>query len=259
LFVTGSGAYLSDVIKSHLGRPTDGERPRLYHNEGGHFVDVARSVGLDRVWLPMGSNCGDLDNDGYLDFYLGTGNPSYAFLMPNVLMRNVGGLRFEDITTSSGTGHLQKGHGIAFADYDGDGDNDLFLECGGAVPGDRAHNALFQNPGHGRRWLRVKLVGTRSNRAAIGAKLRIDVTGSDGPRSIHRQIGPGSSFGNNPMAPTIGLGGAERIDRVEIRWPDGASQVVRDVPLDRSIEVVEGADGFAVHESRPRAKSMAAE
>ena len=78
----------------------------------------------------MGCNFGDLDNDGFLDMYLGTGRPSYLFLMPNVLFRNVGGRRFEDITAAAGTGHLQKGHGVAFADWDRDGDSDIFLEAG---------------------------------------------------------------------------------------------------------------------------------
>ena len=118
----------------------------------------------------MGSNFGDIDNDGFLDFYLGTGRPEYRYLVPNVLFHNVEGRRFEDVTTSSGTGHLQKGHGIAFADWDRDGDLDLFLESGGADPGDRAHNVLFQNPGHGNHWLTVRLVGTKTNRAAIGAE-----------------------------------------------------------------------------------------
>ena len=78
----------------------------------------------------------------------GTGRPDYSSLMPNVLYKNVEGKRFEDVTTSSGTGHLQKGHGVSFADWDDDGDLDLFVEVG-PVPGDRAHNLLFQNPGHG--------------------------------------------------------------------------------------------------------------
>ena len=83
---------------------------------------MTAEVGLDRVVLPMGSNFGDLDNDGFLDIYLGTGRPSYLYLMPNVLFRNDGGRRFEDITAATGTGHLQKGHGVAFADWDRDGD-----------------------------------------------------------------------------------------------------------------------------------------
>jgi FG-GAP-like repeat/ASPIC and UnbV len=253
LFVAGSNATLSDVIKSHLGLPTSGERPRLYHNEGdGRFVDVARTAGLDRVWLPMGCNFGDLDNDGFLDFYLGTGAPPYSFLIPNILIHNVGGRRFEDITTSSGTGHLQKGHGIAFADYDRDGDLDLFLECGGATPGDKAHEALFENPGHGGRWLTLKLIGTRSNRSALGARVRLTVDGPDGPRSVYRDITPGASFGNNPLTPTIGLGRAGPVADIEIIWPrDAVHQVARGVPLDRAVEITEGREGFRTLEWRP--------
>ena len=78
----------------------------------------------------------------------------------------------------SGTGHLQKGHGVSFADYDSDGDLDLFVELGGATPGDQGFNALFQNPGQGRHWLKVKLVGTRTNRAAIGASIQVDLNTS---------------------------------------------------------------------------------
>ena len=213
---------------------------------------MARSSGLDRVWLPMGSNFGDIDGDGFLDFYLGTGAPPYSYLMPNVLMHNLGGQSFEDVTVASGTGHLQKGHGVSFADWDRDGDVDLFLESGGATPGDKAHNVLFQNPGRGHRWLTLKLVGTRSNRAAIGARVRIDVSGPEGPRSIHRVIGGGSSFGNNPLTPTIGLGRAEAIAAVEITWPDGGTrQVVRDVPIDRAVEITEGKEGYRLLEWAP--------
>jgi hypothetical protein len=246
IFVTGSHATLSNVIKSHLGLPTSGERPRLYHNEGsGRFVDAARTAGLDRVWVPMGCNFGDIDNDGFLDFYLGTGAPPYSYLVPKILMHNVGGQRFEDVTTSSGTGHLQKGHGIAFADYDRDGDLDLFIELGGATPGDKAHNALFENPGHGNNWLTLKLLGTRSNRWGVGARVRVDVSGPSGPRSIYRDINTGASFGNNPLIPTIGVGRAAPIADVEITWPRGAvHQLVRGVPLNCAIEITEGHDGF---------------
>ena len=137
-------------------------RPRLYRNLGPDgFREVSREVGLDRPMAPMGCNFGDVDNDGFLDFYLGTGWFSYCGLVPNVLFKNVEGRRFEDVTTSTGTGHLQKGHGVSFADFDDDGDLDLFVETGGAVPGDRSYNQLFRNPGHGRHWLKVRLVGTQ--------------------------------------------------------------------------------------------------
>ena len=253
LWVNPYLSTLSDVIRDQLGRPTSGQRPRLYRNTGGpeRFRDVTAEVGLDRVVLPMGCNFGDLDNDGFLDMYLGTGKPSYSFLMPNVLFRNVGGQRFEDITAATGTGHLQKGHGVTFADWDRDGDADIFLEAGGAVPGDRAHNVLFENPGYGNHWLTIKLVGTRTNRAALGAKIRVDVQDAEGviaPR--HRTITAGSSFGGNPLACTVGLGKAKRIPAVEVYWPtSGTRQMFHDVPFDRSIEIIEGQSDFRVLEA----------
>jgi hypothetical protein len=255
LWVNPNRATLSEVIRDQLGRPTSGERPRLYRNVGGTepFRDVTAQVGLDRVVLPMGSNFGDLDNDGFLDIYLGTGRPSYSYLMPNVLFRNDGGRRFEDVTAATGTGHLQKGHGVAFADWDRDGDSDIFLEAGGAAPGDRAHNVLFQNAGSGNHWLTVKLVGTRTNRAALGAKIRLDLPGPDGAVvSRHRTITAGSSFGGNPLACTVGLGRAEAIRALEVSWPTSRTrQTFRDVPIDRSIEITEGRESFRILDAPP--------
>ena len=249
LFVTGFGAWLNDMVADRLGRPNEAERPRLYRNlGGGRFRDVAAEVGLDRVWLPMGSNFADFDNDGHLDIYLATGRPAYSNLVPNVLLRNVGGLRFEDVTTESGTGHLQKGHGVSFADHDGDGDLDLFVAVGGQTPGDRAHNVLFRNPGHGNHWLGLKLVGTKANRAAIGAKIRVDIASpGGGRRSIHRVIGGGSSFGGNSLAPTIGLGAAKSVEALTVSWPgSGTSQTFRGLAVDRSIEITEGGASYRV-------------
>ena len=149
------------------------EGTRLYRNLGGkRFQDVSKETGVDKVFATMGSNFADFDNDGYLDFYLATGEPSFATLVPNRMFKNVAGQRFAEITTTAGTGHLQKGHGVACGDWDRDGNVDLFVETGGAVPGDRYHNVLFQNPGHGNNWLTVKLVGQKTNRAAIGAASR---------------------------------------------------------------------------------------
>ncbi|QDV35098.1 CRTAC1 family protein [Tautonia plasticadhaerens] len=220
--------------------------PRLYRNNGdGTFTDLAPELGLDRVFLPMGSNFGDVDGDGYLDLYLATGRPGYSYLMPNVLLRNDRARRFVDATASSGTGHLQKGHGVSFADGDGDGDLDLFVQLGGAVPGDRSYNALFRNPGHGNRWVTLKLIGIRSNRSAIGARIRVDVREPGGStRSIHRLVSGGSSFGGNSLAQTIGLGDAEAIESVTIRWPIAGAepQVLRGVPIDQLTEIVEPAD-----------------
>jgi hypothetical protein len=248
LFVTGFGATMNDIIADRLGLPAKGDRPALYHNlGGGRFRNVAAEVALDHVWLPMGTNFADVDNDGFLDAYLGTGRPAYSILTPNVLLHNVEGRRFEDATTASRTGHLQKGHGVSFADFDGDGDLDLFVQTGGQVPGDRAYNVLYRNPGHGHHALRLKLIGTRSNRAAIGAKVRLDLRDADGRRrSIHRVIGGGSSFGGNCLSPPIGLGDAASIEALTVAWPGGASQTFRGLAPDRSIEITEASDSVRV-------------
>ena len=160
---------------------------------------VTKQAGVDGVYAPMGCNFADFDNDGWLDFYLGTGEPSLATLVPNRMFKNVAGARFADITGSSRTGHLQKGHGVACGDWDRDGDVDLFIEMGGAINGDKYHNVLFQNPGQGNHWLTVKLIGRKTNRAAIGARIKV-VTDGPQPRSIYRLVSSGSSFGANALA-----------------------------------------------------------
>ncbi|MCA1829048.1 MAG: FG-GAP-like repeat-containing protein [Myxococcales bacterium] len=119
IFVTGYFATLSDVAREVLGDKANarGERPRLYHNNrDGTFTDMSREAHLDQLLLTMGANFGDLDNDGYPDFYLGTGASILTALVPNRMFHNVEGRTFEDVTTSGGFGHLQKGHGVAFGD-----------------------------------------------------------------------------------------------------------------------------------------------
>jgi hypothetical protein len=104
--------------------PKNGER--LLRNRGdGTFSDVSAAAGLGFSASTMGANFGDLDNDGWAEVYLGTGNPDMRSLIPNRMIRNVGGQRFEDVTFGGGFGHLQKGHGVSFADLDGDGDLDV--------------------------------------------------------------------------------------------------------------------------------------
>jgi FG-GAP-like repeat/ASPIC and UnbV len=254
LFVNDYNASLADVVASYLGLATkDAGHPRLYRNLGPQgFQDVSTEVGLDRPIAAMGANFGDIDNDGYLDAYFGTGWLSYSGLVPNVLLRNVEGRQFVDITESSGTGHLQKGHGVAFGDWDCDGDQDLFVSLGGGYPGDQAYSALFQNPGHGRHYLKVRLIGKRTNRSALGAILTVQVKDpKGGVRSIHRVIGNNGSFGGNSLVETIGLGTATSVD-LTVRWPTSKStQSFRDIAADQAIEITEGAEPFKVLRQRP--------
>lgn len=221
LFVSGYEWDVRDVAADHLGLPAiRTEFDRIYRRTGsGRFEEIAGSLGLTRITQPMGANFGDIDNDGYLDFYLGTGYPAYEGLMPNLLFRNEGGRRFVDITTPAGVGHLQKGHGVAFLDMDHDGDQDLFVELGGAYAGDTYSNALFENSGTANNWIVVKLEGVESNRSAIGARIRVDIKDGDVSRSIYRWVNSGGSFGANPLRQHIGVGQASRIERLWIQWP----------------------------------------
>lgn len=243
---------LADVVKGLQGLPHKRHSNRLYRNLEGHgFQDVTKEAGLDVVFAAMGSNFGDFDNDGFLDMYLGTGEPDLATLIPNRMLRNVNGKRFADISASSGTGSLQKGHGVACGDWDRDGNLDIFIEMGGAVPGDKYHNILFQNPGQKNHWLTVKLVGVKSNRAAIGARIKI-VTSARVPLTIHRLVSSGSSFGANPLQQTIGLADASGIALLEIHWPtSGTTQTFRDLPVDQSIEISEFEETYRPLDWKP--------
>ena len=233
---------VASVAASYLDIPNRAELDHLYRGDGkGGFVDVAASFGLTRVTLPMGVNIGDLDNDGFLDFYLGTGYPYYEGLMPNLMFRNRRGTGFSDVTTAGGFGHLQKGHGVVFADLDHDGDQDVFEQMGGFYPGDAFGNALFENPGFGNHWIKIQLVGVRSNRLGVGARIRVDLVEDGVARSVYRHVGTGGTFGGNSHRQEIGLGRATRIDRLTVDWPTSdTTQTFTDLLVDRLIEINEG-------------------
>jgi hypothetical protein len=242
LFVAGYYSSLEDIASGYLGNPQNGESLHLYKNlRNGKFKDVTAETGLNRVFLPMGLNFGDFDNDGYPDFYLGTGSPSFTALFPNVLFHNDAGKRFTDVTASSGTGILPKGHGIAFADMDNDGDEDLVVVMGGAVPGDQHNTRLFENPGNGNDWIGVHLTGVKSNRGAVGARIKVTVQNEGNPaRDIYRTVGSGGSFGAGPFEQHIGLGQSARIQTLEVWWPaTGTRQTFSTVAKNRFIEVRE--------------------
>jgi hypothetical protein len=242
LFVCGYGVKdVGVVAKDYLGLPHNGERSRLYrNNHNGTFRDVTKEAGLYKVLLGMAANFGDLDNDGWLDFYLGTGDPDLSTIIPNRMFRNDGGRRFQDLTASGGFGHLQKGHGIAFGDLNNDGDQDIYASIGGAYQGDFYRNVLFENPGHGNNWLKLKLVGTKSNRAAIGARIKVTVKTADGERGIYKTVNSGGSFGANPLRQEIGLGQAKTISEVEIFWPkSGTKQTFSDLQINHAYQIRE--------------------
>ncbi len=252
LFVGAFDAGIGDIAADYLGLQPEATRPRLYHNRGdGTFTDVAEAAGLGHMYLPMGANFGDIDNDGFLDIYLTTGDPEYETLTPNIMLHNTGKGGFEDVTQSSGLGHLQKGHGVAFADFDHDGDQDIYNQLGGFYPGDKYHNTLYLNPGHGHHFVTLELVGTTSNRMAYGARIRVDVDTPAGPREIHRAVGVVSSFGGSPARQEIGLGNATAITHIEVTWPtSGRHQTFTDVSVDSWVRITEDRDDVDVIQRR---------
>lgn len=254
----GPGALHDAIAMEYLGLPRVVKRPngaftpvehsRLYRNTGkSAFADVTRESGLaDKVIYAMGSNFGDIDNDGWLDFYLGTGNPDFRSIIPNRMFRSVDGKRFEEVTLEGGFGHLQKGHATAFVDLDQDGDQDVYMVMGGAYQGDVSSSVLFENPGwKDRNWIALELEGRSggANRSAIGARVEIVVADSSGAtRSLWRTVRTGGSFGSGSLRLHVGLGTAVRVRRVRVLWPDAArsTSTFDNVAVNRAYHIVQG-------------------
>ncbi len=254
LFVDSYMTAVGEALKTYVGQPHNAETLKLYRNKhDGTFEDVTAEVGLDKVFMPMGANFGDIDNDGYLDMYLGEGQPSFAALLPHVLLRNKEGKSFVDITESSGTGELHKGHGIVFADLSRQGREDIVAEIGGAVPSDKHTMRVFENPGNDNDWLNVRLIGVKSNREAAGAQIHVTVQdGNSAPRSIYRTVGQTSSFGANPVEQNIGLGHDAHAIVLDVWWPaSGTRQHFTGIAKNQYLEIKEFETNYAQLQRRP--------
>jgi hypothetical protein len=163
-----------------------------------------------------------------------------------MLLRNNEGKFFVDITASSGVGELHKGHGVAFADLGNNGLEDILASIGGATPGDAHAFRVFQTPGNGNDWITVKLVGEKTNRSAIGARIHVTVENEGkSPRSIYRTVGSGGSFGASPLQQHIGLGKSAKIANLEIWWPaSGTKQTFSNIGTNQFIEIKEFAKDY---------------
>jgi len=214
------------------------------NNQDGTFTNVTNQVGLNKVVYSMGANFGDIDNDGYPDMYFGTGNPDFKSLVPNKLFRNIGGKMFADVTTSSRTGNLQKGHGVAFADLRNTGIQDIFIEMGGAFKGDSYTSSLYVNPGQtDNNWISLKLEGLKANKAAIGSHIKLTFTENGVQRSVYKDVNSGGSFGSSPLRQEIGIGQAKSIDDIEIKWAGSQTvQHLKNVMPNQFLHITEGND-----------------
>ena len=239
IFISNSGSFQAFIAGQITGAaPHDGDRQVLYRNNGdGTFTDVTRESGLYHAFGAMGANFGDIDSDGYLDIYLATGAPQMGRLERDALFRNNGDGTFTDATLALGLGNIGKGHGVTFGDVDTDGDVDIYVPVGGAFIGDQWHNLFYQNTGTGNNWLTLKLVGVKSNRDGIGAKVTLRV----GDSVIYREVSGGCGFGStNSLSLEIGLGKHTKVDTLEIVWTSGQVDTHRNLSVNQKRVITEG-------------------
>ena len=239
IFISNSGSFQAFIAGQITGTaPHDGDRQVLYRNNGdGTFTDVTRESGLYHAYGAMGANFGDINSDGYLDIYLATGAPQMGRLERDALFRNNGDGTFTDATTALGLGNIGKGHGVTFGDVDTDGDVDIYVPVGGAFIGDQWHNLFYRNNGTGNNHLTLKLVGVKSNRDGIGAKVTLHI----GDNVIYREVSGGCGFGStNSLSLEIGLGTHTKVDTLEIVWPSGQVDTYRNLSVNQKRVVTEG-------------------
>jgi hypothetical protein len=226
------GDYDNDGWQDLFVTTVQGQVDTLYHNIGeGSFEVVAGPPG-GIGYSTAGTAWGDYDNDGYLDL-ITVGTDQYF------LFRNKRDGTFERITTSppNVAGHHQS---CAWADYDNDGFLDLFVANGNA--GGNERDALYRNEGNGNAWLHVRLVGTASNRSAIGAKVRLRATIWGKTMWQMREIATGDGFsGQNDLRAHFGLGDATNVTTLRIEWPSGIVQELSNVAANQILTLTEPA------------------
>ena len=232
---------LLDVFKTHFAD----DIPALYRNLGkGLFEDVASASGAGTLnrYVEWGAGMPDLDNDGFPDLVYVTGNvypeveavlPQYPHRGPRVVFRNVDGNRFENVTEQTGAGAItpHSSRGAAFGDFDNDGDIDILVFNMNEPPSLLRNE--YRGPNH---WIGVKLEGTRSNRAAIGATVRVTAGGRTQARAVLSQS---SYYSHDDLRLHFGLGSTAVADRIEVSWPSGTLQTLTNVKADRVIAIKE--------------------
>jgi hypothetical protein len=232
-----------DIFKSNFA----GDTSTLYHNAGkGVFDDLTfpAGLGVNTRWLGWGCGFVDVDNDSWPDIFLVNGHvypeverltTEAGYAQRKVLYRNLGNGRFEDISDKVGGAVTvpTPARGCAFGDFDNDGDVDILINPVNAYP-----ELLRAESGAKNNWLTVKLVGTKSNRSGIGARVRC-VT-ADGSQIDEVRSG-GSYYSQNDLRVHFGVGKNQRIKAIEIRWPSGQTDTLNDLAVNRIITVKEGS------------------
>lgn len=231
-----------DILKTHFADDT----AVLYRNDGkGNFEDVTNSSGLgvETRFISWGAGMYDLDNDGNPDLFWVTGSvypeiepklPSYPFKSPRIVFRNLGDGKFEELLDQAGPGIAAQhaSRGCAFGDFDNDGDIDILVMNLDEPP------SLLRNDVTGdHHWLKVKLIGTKCNRSAIGARVTAHYGGKKQAQEVLSQA---SFYSANDLRLHFGLGAATKAD-LEIRWPNGGIEKVTAVDANQLVTVQEGS------------------
>ncbi len=235
-----------DLIKTNFA----GDYPNVYRNTGdGIFEDVVVRAGLavNPQYVGWGVGFADLDNDGLADILqvnghvypeldAATGKTQESYRNPRLVYRNLGNGRFEDVSALAGSGIAQQksSRGAAFGDFDNDGDIDVVIMNMGDTP-----SLLRNDLSTSAHWLQLRLEGTKSNRPAIGATVRIEAAGKTQTQPVLSQS---SYLSQNDLRLHFGLGSATKVDRVMVRWPSGMTQEFKNLPADSLVLLVEGSE-----------------
>jgi len=238
-----------DLVKTNFA----GDTPSLYHNQGGaNFEDATFSAGLGAHTQYLGWGCGffDMDNDGWPDILICNGHvypeveqlkTEAGYAQRKLVYRNLHNGHFADVSFQVGPGISEPSasRGAAFGDFDNDGDIDIVVNTVNDYP-----QLLRCDSKVGNNWIKIRTIGTKSNRSGIGARL-LCVTHPPGETRPHQQIDEvrsgGGYFSQNDLRIHFGLGKAEKVDVLEIRWPSGQVDTLKDIKVNQQIFVKEGA------------------
>jgi hypothetical protein len=237
-----------DLVKTNFA----GDTPSLYHSLGGAtFEDTTYQAGLGKYTQYLGWGCGffDMDNDGWADILICNGHvypeveqlkTEAGYPQRKLLYKNLRNGRFEDVSYNGGPGISTPvaARGCAFGDCDNDGDLDVVVNTVNDYP------QLLRCDSHtGNHWIKIKTIGTKSNHSGIGARLKC-VTHVPGEKNPHSQIDEvrsgGGYFSQNDLRVHFGIGKAEKVDLLEIRWPSGLVETLKDIKPNQLIVVKEG-------------------
>src|SRR6185369_7443247 len=237
-----------DMVKTNFA----GDTPSLYHNLGGaNFEDTTFTAGLGAHTQYLGWGCGflDVDNDGWPDILICNGHvypeveqlkTEAGYAQRKLLYKNLRNGRFADVSMQAGTGISGPvaARGCAFGDFDNDGDVDVVINSVNDYP-----QLLRCDSQTGNNWIKVRTIGTKSNRSGIGARVKC-VTRAAGETKLHQQIDEvrsgGSYISQNDLRVHFGLGKAEKVELLEIHWPSGQTDNLKDIKSNQLLYVKEG-------------------